>query len=43
MRRASALPACMVMGVWLLAEQSTDRMIDSRSMIRAVSGRCSQT
>ena len=29
-RRASALPACIVIGVWLLAEQSTERMIVSR-------------
>ena len=28
-RRASGLPACMVMGVWLLARQSTERMIES--------------
>ena len=32
-----------MIGVWLLAEQSTLRMIDSLSMIRACSGRCSQT
>ena len=35
------MPACMVIGVWLLALQSTLRMIDSLSAMEACSGRCS--
>jgi hypothetical protein len=40
-RRASGLPACIVIGVWLLAEQSTERITLSLSAIEACSGRCS--
>src|SRR5438270_6501211 len=41
-RRASGLPACIVIGVWLLAEQSTERITVSLSMIAACRGRCSE-
>src|SRR5437588_3623529 len=41
-RRASGLPACIVIGVWLLAEQSTERITVSLSRIAACRGRCSQ-
>ncbi len=33
----------MVIGVWLLAEQSTDRTIVSLSISLACNGRCSHT
>src|SRR5207248_8111737 len=41
-RRASGLPACMVIGVWLLAEQSTEGIAVSLSRLAACRGRCSQ-
>src|SRR5262249_60609372 len=41
-RLASGLPACIVIGVWLLAEQSTERITVSLSRIAACRGRCSQ-
>src|SRR3954468_14278312 len=41
-RRASGLPACIVIGVWLLAVQSTERMTVSLSAMAACLGKCSQ-
>jgi hypothetical protein len=42
-KRANAFPDCMVIGVWSLARQSTERISESLSMMRACRGRCSQT